>query len=249
MALATGSSQRSLPFVAGGSRHSARKLPANQQEYRIEVMDRIIEPFKIKMVEPIKLTTREEREAILRQAHFNVFQIRAEDVIIDLLTDSGTAAMSSQQWAAMLQGDESAGSRPPLAENVALDCLPQAVDPLAGLGTDADHRYLAAAGQVQLPADFRRDAFGARQVGFVDHDDVRDFEQACLLPLQFVPRLGLQQHNHHIGQLPHGRITLASAGRFQQDDVETERCRERDDSVQMLGNRLTAAGDGQAAYK
>ena len=64
-------------------------------------MKTIIEPFKIKMVEPIKLTTREQREAILRQAHFNLFQIPAEDVIIDLLTDSGTSAMSSEQWAGM----------------------------------------------------------------------------------------------------------------------------------------------------
>ena len=60
-------------------------------------MKTIIEPFKIKMVEPIKLTTRAERESILREAYFNVFQIPAEDVIIDLLTDSGTAAMSSEQ--------------------------------------------------------------------------------------------------------------------------------------------------------
>jgi tryptophanase len=72
----------------------------------------IIEPFKIKMVEPIKFTTRGQREAILQQAHFNLFQIAAEDVIIDLLTDSGTAAMSSEQWAGMLRGDESyAGAR------------------------------------------------------------------------------------------------------------------------------------------
>jgi tryptophanase len=72
----------------------------------------IIEPFKIKMVEPIKLTTREEREAILRRAHFNVFQVPAEDVIIDLLTDSGTSAMSSEQWAGIMRGDESyAGAR------------------------------------------------------------------------------------------------------------------------------------------
>ena len=59
-------------------------------------MKTIIEPFKIKMVEPIKLTTRVEREEVLRRAHFNLFQVPAEDVIIDLLTDSGTAAMSQQ---------------------------------------------------------------------------------------------------------------------------------------------------------
>ena len=70
-------------------------------------MKTIIEPFRIKMVEPIKLTTRAEREASLQKAAFNVFQIPAEEVIIDLLTDSGTAAMSSEQWAGMLRGDES----------------------------------------------------------------------------------------------------------------------------------------------
>ncbi len=75
-------------------------------------MKTIIEPFRIKMVEPIQLTTPAERESILRNAFFNVFQIPAEDVIIDLLTDSGTAAMSSEQWAGMLRGDESyAGAR------------------------------------------------------------------------------------------------------------------------------------------
>jgi tryptophanase len=70
-------------------------------------MKTIIEPFKIKMVEPIHLTTPDQREAILRLAHFNLFQIRAEDVIIDLLTDSGTSAMSSEQWAGIMRADES----------------------------------------------------------------------------------------------------------------------------------------------
>ncbi|MSU80538.1 MAG: tryptophanase [Gemmataceae bacterium] len=75
-------------------------------------MKTIIEPFRIKMVEPIKLTTQAEREVKLRAVHFNVFQIPADDVIIDLLTDSGTAAMSSEQWAGMIRSDESyAGAR------------------------------------------------------------------------------------------------------------------------------------------
>src|SRR5713101_4232757 len=64
------------------------------------------------MVEPIQLTTPQQREEFLRRAHFNVFQIPAEQVIIDLLTDSGTSAMSHEQWAGMLRGDESyAGAR------------------------------------------------------------------------------------------------------------------------------------------
>ena len=75
-------------------------------------MKTIIEPFRIKMVEPLKLTTPAQREEILRRAHFNPFLIPAEDVLVDLLTDSGTSAMSSEQWAGMLRGDESyAGAR------------------------------------------------------------------------------------------------------------------------------------------
>lgn len=74
-------------------------------------MRTIIEPFKVKVVEPIKMTSREEREQYLKQAYYNLFLLSAENVIIDLLTDSGTAAMSSEQWAAVMRGDESyAGS-------------------------------------------------------------------------------------------------------------------------------------------
>lgn len=72
----------------------------------------IIEPFRVKMVEPLPFPTRTERSRALEAARYNLFAVRAEDVTIDLMTDSGTSAMSQDQWAAMMRGDESyAGAR------------------------------------------------------------------------------------------------------------------------------------------
>lgn len=75
-------------------------------------MKTIIEPFRIKVVEPLQMRSREERETIVRAAGFNMFLIPAADVLIDLLTDSGTGAMSSLQWAGIMQADESYAGSP-----------------------------------------------------------------------------------------------------------------------------------------
>jgi len=87
---------------AGRSRENRAHAPAKT----------VLEPFRIKSVELIRRTTRPEREELLRAAHYNLFLLHAENVLIDLLTDSAIGAMSTHQWAALVEGDESyAGSR------------------------------------------------------------------------------------------------------------------------------------------
>ncbi|GAQ62390.1 tryptophanase [Streptomyces scabiei] len=104
------SAHRTAPAAAG---HAPLRRHSNDQPFRSTSGARTsMEPYRIKVVEPIALTTRQQREAALERVHYNLFDLRAEEVTIDLLSDSGTGAISAAQLAAGMEGDESyAGSR------------------------------------------------------------------------------------------------------------------------------------------
>jgi len=95
------------------SKQDSKKSPETHFNFKAKMKHKtIIEPFKIKSIEPISLSTEKEREGFLENAHYNTFLLSSEEVIIDFLTDSGTSAMSAEQWAGVMKGDESyAGSK------------------------------------------------------------------------------------------------------------------------------------------
>ncbi len=123
----------------------------------------IIEPFRIKSIEPIRWTTREQRENLLRAAHYNLFLLAADDVLIDLLTDSGTGAMSTHQWAGIMEGDESyAGSR-------SFDHFKRSVQDIFGLYPRDSHSPGTRSGTHSLQRDVQEGRRGAEQHPFRYH--------------------------------------------------------------------------------
>lgn len=124
----------------------------------------VAEPFKIKMVEPLKMTTREERVEKLKAANYNLFGIQSDDVYIDLLTDSGTGAMSDAQWAGMMAGDESyAGAR-------GYKRLQNAVNDIFGYKYGQPVHQGRAAEQVLLPSLLKK---GQKSVSNMHFDTTR----------------------------------------------------------------------------
>ena len=185
------------------------------------------EAYKIKMVEPIRRSTRDEREQWLKAAHYNMFQLKAEQVFIDLLTDSGTGAMSHRQWAAMMTGDESyAGARSffelrdtvqaitgfehfipthqgRAAENVLFSALIRAGDVIPGnshFDTTKGHIESRGATAIDCTIDEARDT--CLELPFKGNVDVQKLEQALIQYAGKIPFIIITITNNTAGGQP-----------------------------------------------
>jgi len=124
-------------------------------------MKTIIEPFRIKSVEPLRMTSSAERAEVLARARYNLFAIRASDVLIDLLADSGVAAMSAEQWAALMRGGSTRKATPIMSSKPSAQCS-SGVERLAAFASFGS-RALCGISPPSLSRSHERNQVGKRE--------------------------------------------------------------------------------------